>query len=144
MVARPLWTIGTAALVGVVFMVGVDRPPVPLWVLAAVIAGCVVAIALLYRRADRLRGVVRLADEQLGIPVPADLADDVVHASHPFLLVGDWYDEAESLNAEALAVLRSLQRRSRAIDIEFVVGLHRLRRPGSTTTPIVGAPSSPI
>ena len=76
--------------------------------------------------------------------MPADLADDVVHASHPFLLVGDWYDEAESLNAEALAVLRSLRRRSRAIDIEFVVGLHRLRRPGSTTTPIVGAPSSPI
>lgn len=93
--------------------------------LAVVVAALIVVLSL---GARRLRDAVRDADEEVGIPVPSDLAGEVLYAAEPFHQLGLWYDEADTFLPEAYKVLRRHHRRVLRLDVDFVKHLHRIRK----------------
>jgi hypothetical protein len=93
--------------------------------LAVVVAAVIV---VLYRSARRLRDAVRDADEEIGIPIPADLADDVLYAAEPFHQFGQWYDEADTFVPEVHQVLRKHHRWVLRLDTDFARHLHEIRK----------------
>jgi hypothetical protein len=94
-------------------------------VLAVVVAAVIV---VLYRTARPPRDAVRDADEQIGIPIPSDLADDVLYAAEPFHQFGLWYDEADTFVPEVYQVLRKHHRWVLRLDVDFARHLHEIRK----------------
>lgn len=115
----------TASLTGVVagFVAPIGDHPIP--AVVVLIASAAVA-AVSWWAGGPLADAVRTADDEIGIPVPDDLAEAVAHSRNRFDVLGDRLALATSVPAQA-AQIRPLLREIGGLDDRYTHCLHRAR-----------------
>ncbi|KOV89681.1 hypothetical protein [Nocardia sp. NRRL S-836] len=118
-VDRPLWAVAALVLTFTLFT--------PYWVWGlGVSAVCAVTVVLLHRVGRRAYDELRLLDATVGVPVPDDLADEVVvtgRAMHALSLVHD----LARTNGHVAGALRQYERETSKFDQAYTTCLYRAR-----------------
>ncbi|MEW1841158.1 hypothetical protein AB0392_24715 [Nonomuraea angiospora] len=98
-----------------------------IWPALAVAAGIAVMLAVLYTVAGRAAHAIRDADEEIGLPLPMDLVEDIASGGVAMHLLASVYDNAQ-YDPETAARLRRYRRRFDAMDQAYLRQLHRARQ----------------
>ena len=100
------------------------------WLGAAAFSGCIVVALLLRTRSNWLSWKVHDADEAIGIPIPADRADDIVRLGGPFLRAASKIRREKAVGDRLRLgdpLWRMYERHFTELDTEFLGLLYQMR-----------------